>query len=147
MDVSEFEDCLDRFGEDFSRWPSDKRTAALALLSKSDEAKALLRDAQDMRGLFAGAPVAAPAGLADRIVAQASLQRTAPADAESSYDFGAFFGGILSTRPVWRVALLSACFAAGLFFGVFHSMSRLDVNEVDLHDFVATVVNIHVSPD
>jgi hypothetical protein len=40
------------------------------------------------------------------------------------------------------MAFLSVCFAVGIFGGIFHNMTRLDRNEVDFHDFVASIVDI-----
>ncbi len=74
MDVSEFEDLIDRLGEDMSRWPDSQRVAGEELLASSREARTLL--------------VGAPAGLADRIVTAASkLNTEAPrADDETATD-------------------------------------------------------------
>ena len=72
MDVREFEDLLDRLGEDTSRWPDAQREAAAELLSSSVEAAELLAQARALREAFAGPAVRAPAGLADRIFAAAS---------------------------------------------------------------------------
>jgi hypothetical protein len=40
------------------------------------------------------------------------------------------------------MAFVSVCFIIGLFCGILHNMTRLDPNEVDFHDFVASVVDI-----
>ncbi|MGY3394232.1 hypothetical protein ACVWW6_006823 [Bradyrhizobium sp. USDA 3311] len=76
MDVTEFEDLIDRLGEDVSRWPDDRRLSAEQLLSRSAEAQALLAQAQALRAALAAPPVRAPAGLADRIVAAATKRGT-----------------------------------------------------------------------
>ncbi|MDB5604559.1 MAG: hypothetical protein JWP25_1459 [Bradyrhizobium sp.] len=79
MNVSEFEDTIDRLGEDMSRWPDGQRVAAAELLASSCEARALLEEARTLRYALAGPPVRAPAGLADRIVtAAAKLNAEAP---------------------------------------------------------------------
>jgi len=72
MDVREFEDLIDRLGEDTSRWPDAQREAAAILLSSSAEAAEVLAQARALREALAGPPVRAPAGLADRIFATAS---------------------------------------------------------------------------
>jgi hypothetical protein len=72
MDVREFEDLVDRLGEDISRWPDAQREAAASLLSSSMEAAAVLAQARILREALAVPPVRAPAGLADRIFAAAS---------------------------------------------------------------------------
>ena len=71
MDVTEFEDLIDRLGEDLSLWPEDRRSSAEELLSHSADARALLDAARALRNALAAPPVRAPAGLADRIVAAA----------------------------------------------------------------------------
>jgi hypothetical protein len=72
MDVSEFEDLIDRLGEDMSRWPEVYRLAAGELLASSCEARAFLEEARTLRLALGGPPVRAPAGLADRIVTAAA---------------------------------------------------------------------------
>jgi hypothetical protein len=72
MDVREFQDLIDRLGEDSSRWPDAQREAAANLLSSSVEAVELLAQARALREVLAVPPVRAPAGLADRIFAAAS---------------------------------------------------------------------------
>jgi hypothetical protein len=86
MDVREFEDLIDRMGEDLSRWPDAERVAALELLASSAEARVLHDEARTLRQVLASPPVRAPAGLADRIVAAAGKLKADPiaaaADAE-----------------------------------------------------------------
>jgi hypothetical protein len=72
MDVTEFEDLIDRLGEDLSLWPEDRRLSAEQLLACSAEAQALLEEARALRRALAAPPVKAPAGLADRIVTAAA---------------------------------------------------------------------------
>ena len=71
MDVSTFEDLIDRLGDEPSQWPDDQRLAAEELLASSAEARALLEEARALRVALAAPPVRAPAGLADRIIAAA----------------------------------------------------------------------------
>lgn len=71
MDVTEFEELIDRLGEDLSLWPDDWRLPAEELLARSSAAQALLEEARAVRHALAAPPVRAPAGLADRIVAAA----------------------------------------------------------------------------
>jgi hypothetical protein len=84
MDVSEFEDLIDRLGEDLTRWPEDRRLAAEALLANSSEARALHEEAKALRQILAAPPVRAPAGLADRIAAAAASQKKVEEAAPSS---------------------------------------------------------------
>ncbi|MET4386271.1 hypothetical protein ABIB73_002016 [Bradyrhizobium sp. F1.4.3] len=80
MDVTEFEELIDRLGEDLSRWPDDRRLPAEQLLARSSAAQALLEEARALRRALAAPPVRAPAGLADRIVAAASKMKSDPAE-------------------------------------------------------------------
>ncbi|WP_027524691.1 hypothetical protein [Bradyrhizobium sp. Ec3.3] len=79
MDITEFEDLIDRLGEDLSLWPEDRRSSAEELLGHSADARALLESAHALRNALATPPVRAPAGLADRIVA-AAKRRADPAE-------------------------------------------------------------------
>jgi len=72
MDVTEFEELIDRLGEDLSLWPDDRRLHAEELLARSSAAEALLEEARILRRALAAPPMRAPAGLADRIVAAAA---------------------------------------------------------------------------
>jgi len=72
MDVTEFEELIDRLGEDLSLWPDDRRVPAEELLARSSAARAALEEARVLRQALAAPPVRAPAGLADRIVAAAA---------------------------------------------------------------------------
>ncbi|MFC0240423.1 hypothetical protein [Rhodopseudomonas telluris] len=74
MDIAEFEDLIDRLGDDPSRWPDDQRRDAERLLATSAAAQSLLAEAKAVREALAAPPVRAPAGLADRIVAAATQQ-------------------------------------------------------------------------
>jgi anti-sigma factor RsiW len=142
MNVVEFEDLLDRLGDDLSTWPLDRQNEARALLAQSAEAKELLREARAMRGLLARPPVSAPAGLADRIMTQAAHAPAVRKAPEKRSFVEALLGSIWPVSPAWRMAFLSVCFAIGVFGGIFHNMTRLDGNEVDFHDFVASIVDI-----
>ena len=86
MDVTEFEDLIDRLGEDLTCWPEDRRLAAEALLANSSEARALRDEATALRRALAAPPVRAPAGLADRIVAAARAQKKPETTAPTSAD-------------------------------------------------------------
>ncbi|MCP9627700.1 hypothetical protein NML43_11430 [Rhodopseudomonas palustris] len=81
MDIAEFEDLIDRLGEDPSRWPDDQRREAERLVATSTEAQRLLADAKAAREALAAPPIRAPAGLADRIVAAA---RQTPVEPQGS---------------------------------------------------------------
>ena len=71
MSLESFEDALDTYGGDFDRWPADVRLSAETLVERSEDARALLRQAEALDAVLAPDPVpAAPAELADRIVRQ-----------------------------------------------------------------------------
>ena len=78
MDVREFEDLIDRLGEDMSCWPDAERQAGDILLASSPEAQALMKEARALRTAFAAPAVRAPAGLADHIVAAATKLKVEP---------------------------------------------------------------------
>ncbi|MBR1130999.1 hypothetical protein [Bradyrhizobium iriomotense] len=80
MDVTEFEELIDRLGEDLSLWPDDRRLPAEALLAQSAAAQALLDEARALRQALAAPPVRAPKGLADRIVAAAANMKSDTAE-------------------------------------------------------------------
>ena len=80
MDVTEFEELIDRLGEDLSLWPDDRRLPADELLARSSAAQALLEEARALRRALAAPPVRAPAGLADRIVAAAAKMKSDTAE-------------------------------------------------------------------
>src|ERR1700709_43481 len=104
MDIEEFEDLLDRLGEDLSCWPTEKQRSASALLAESGEARELLREAVSLRSLLSKPPVRAPEGLADRIFVQASQH----AATEKEAAFGRPW-----VLPNWRegkTLFLSICF-------------------------------------
>lgn len=61
MDVTEFEELIDRLGEDLSLWPDDRRLPAEELLARSSTAQALLEEARTLRQALAAPPVRAPA--------------------------------------------------------------------------------------
>jgi hypothetical protein len=109
MDVTMFEDMIDRLGEDLSRWPDDQRLAAEDLLSSSSEARALLEEARALRQALAAPPVRAPAGLADRIVAAASELPAEPATPRAEDDAVKSSVGSAPAGKVLPALLLALC--------------------------------------
>jgi hypothetical protein len=81
MNLVEFQDLLDRHGEDLSLWPAPQQRAAAVLLEASEPARAALDEARQLRQALASKPVRAPAGLTDRI-----MQRIRAGDAAASTD-------------------------------------------------------------
>jgi hypothetical protein len=142
MDVAEFEELIDRLGEDVRQWPSPERNAALALLQRSASAREVQARAEEIRRLLAAPPeVKAPTGLADRIVANArrSEGRTVrhlsgPAAVPPPY------------RRLWVPSLrpaivLSLCFAFGLTIGLLPEQSRKAGEFVDFPTLLAQLID------
>jgi hypothetical protein len=115
MKIEEFEDCVDRFGEDVASWPSPERERGRALLATSTAAQGVVSQAKLLRAaISSAAPVRAPAGLADRIMAKAVAARPAAvavSPERSVGRFGDLFGFAGAMRPA---VVLSFCFLVGL---------------------------------
>lgn len=107
MDVKEFEDLIDRLGEDFSSWPEAQRLAAAELLASSAEARELHDDARTLREALAGPPVRAPAGLADRIAAAARRLKPEVATPTAEHEAATDSGDAVPAGKVLPVLLLS----------------------------------------
>jgi hypothetical protein len=72
MDIEQFEEIVDEFGEFPANWPDAMRAEAVRLLDASPRAQQIVSEAAEMRSMFLRSePVTAPAGLADRIMALA----------------------------------------------------------------------------
>lgn len=83
MDVADFQDLLDRLGDDLSLWPNQQRHDAESLLSASEEARIALAEAASLRQMLSSPPVAAPAGLIDRIMQRVRTDAADPSSAPS----------------------------------------------------------------
>ena len=68
MNIADFEDLLDRLGEDISGWPVPQQQAAAELLQSSPEACTALAQARLLRHALSAPPVRAEAGLTERIM-------------------------------------------------------------------------------
>ncbi len=98
MNVDELEHGLDRWGSDLDSWPDEERKAALALLERSERARALLVHGRALDGwLDEGRTHRAPAQLKQKILAQ--LPR-----ADIWQRAADWFASAL-----WRPALAGAC--------------------------------------
>jgi hypothetical protein len=145
MDVVEFEDWLDRLGDDVTKWPAPQRHHAEALLAQSSQAQALLAEAKVLRGALAAPAAKAPVGLADRIVAQATRSIPAP-DAQKSVPSGnvpiwARLPGLIPAPYRPSAFLLPLCFIAGILVGLLNSPEEVDGSQLDLPSYVAHVVD------
>jgi hypothetical protein len=146
MDIREFEDCLDRFGDDFSQWPAPERAAGQTLLASSSDARDLWEEAASLRQALEAPLVRAPAGLADRIVLQATgsaaVNMSRRAVVVEKPTVWARLANIfpLTLRPS-PAFLLPVCFVVGILFGFFSSPEKVDGTQLDLPSYVAYVVD------
>jgi hypothetical protein len=141
MDIEEFEDLLDRLGEDISTWPADKQRPAAKLLAESSEAQDLMRDAVALRGLMARPSMSAPSGLSERIFERAAaMQSQNEAEIPPAYRLGSIW------RQHWGT-IFAACFVAGVVTGVFRSHFRNPPAPAAIHDYVAYVLNLTYNID
>ena len=108
MNVEDFEQGLDRWGSDLTSWPNPERTAALALVERSQRTRALMVQAQSLeRWLDEGRAHQAPPQLMQRILDQLPRRDIWQRAAD-------WFSSAL-----WRPTLAGACalllgFAAGI---------------------------------
>jgi anti-sigma factor RsiW len=126
MDLVEFQDLLDRYGDDMGRWSPERRRAAEEFLTASPEARAALERARDMARLFAARPrVTAPADLTARILARALPDEPPPPPPGGGWrmllpdlaSLGRWARGAFAARPVGVALGLAACFALGFTLG------------------------------
>ncbi|WP_349644592.1 MULTISPECIES: hypothetical protein [unclassified Bradyrhizobium] len=159
MNLDEFEDWLDRLGEDVSRWPDPQRSAAEALLADSAAARDLLEEAKALREALAAPKLRAPAGLAGRILAEAGRMATeSPAPTAAPAPPADRKVAVENTeRPVprsrWRLplpityrsraaVLLPLCFVVGLMFGLLTHPEEAETDQVDLTGYVAHLIDL-----
>jgi hypothetical protein len=147
MNITEFEDLLDRLGEDMSTWPAPLQQAAAVLLGSSDQARGLLEETRLMRQALAGTPIRAPAGLADRIVV--GVRQPAPESAAAplrslSIGNGAL-GSLKSPRPL--PLAFAACFLAGIIVGISPSLLPDEPSRIDFPSFLVHVMDISRATD
>lgn len=144
MDTAEFEDFLERHGEDISRWPTDQSPAAIALLANSGDAQALYNEAVAMRALFAGQNVSASPKLKNQIMDEASritVVRRLPEHVPLLERLENWLG--LSSRGV-RVGLLTVCFAACLIVTVLFGAAHLNLGENNFPDYFLSESMYHL---
>jgi hypothetical protein len=147
MNITELEDLLDRLGEDMSTWPAPLQQAAAALLGSSDQARGLLEETRLMRRALTGAPIQAPAGLADRIM----LGVRQPASEPAAAPLRSLSGGnsalvsLKSPRPL--PLAFAACFVAGILVGISPSLLPDEASRIDFPSFLAHVMDISRATD
>lgn len=142
MNLTEFEDLLDRWGEDLSQWAPDQRQAARALLASSEDARRLLREAEELRNLLLGPRVKAPADLATRIsasVADAPSTQPSPPPDETP---AAGPRLRLKRRGSVGAAFLALCFVVGVVAGVVHNIPAHEADQDEWHEFIASITDM-----
>ena len=138
MDVEEFEDLVDRLGEDVSLWPSPSRDAATVLLRQSAEARDIQARAKLMRRALAAAPAAkAPSGLADRIVARA-IAHSPPQPERHVPPPAAMRAPAFFMQPA---VVLSLCFAVGMTVGLLPAQVNGDGSAVDFTTLLGWLID------
>jgi hypothetical protein len=142
MKVADFEDLLERLGDDMSAWPAPLQRSAADLLRSSDEARLLLEEARRLRRALCAPPVRAPAGLTDRIML--SIPRTDPEPAARP-------APPLRPRnsaPAWLLLprapglILAVCFLIGIFVGLYPSLLPDPSSRIDFPSFLAYAMDI-----
>ena len=73
ISVEQFQELLDRLGEDLSAWPEELRNQALELLSTSEDARKRLAEAKATADELRATSPKAPKGLVNRILRKAGL--------------------------------------------------------------------------
>lgn len=147
MNITEFEDLLDRLGEDMSTWPAPLQQAAAALLGSSDQARGLLEETRLMRRALTGAPIQAPAGLANRIMLGVRQPASEPAAAPLRSLSGGE-GALVSLKSPRPLPLaFAACFVAGILVGISPSLLPDEASRIDFPSFLAHVMDISRATD
>jgi hypothetical protein len=142
MNVADFEDLLDRLGDDMSTWPAPQQQSAAALLRSSDEARLVLDEARRLRRVLSAPPIRARAGLTARI-----MQAVPPAVPKSEVT-----PALLSR---WRLGvpaflasprspglILAICFLIGIFAGLYPSLLPDEASRTDFPGFLAYAMDI-----
>lgn len=132
VNIEQFENLVDRFGEVPTGWPDDIRAEALSFLDQSPEARTVVAEAAALRDMFRhDAGEKAPAGLSDRIfaAAAASDRGRAAATVDKSWQPPSvrreFVPAAHIPHPAviasgWRpsILVLATCFVVGLGLGL-----------------------------
>lgn len=141
MDLEEFEDLVDRWGEDVQRWQSPFREQAAELLRTSKPAREILNRATLLRRAIAdAAPVRAPAGLASRITAAAGRRPAAPMGG-SDRTRQAWFEYAVEMPPLRSAVLLTLCFLIGASAALMSVPIQGNAEQVDFPTLLVRAVN------
>jgi hypothetical protein len=142
MNVADFEDLLDRLGDDISAWPAPQRRSAADLLRSSDQARLLLEEARRLRQVLSAPPVRAPAGLTDRLML--SIPRTEPKPAaRPAQPLRPWYSGLaFLVSPRAPGLILAVCFLIGIFVGLYPSLLPDQSSRIDFPSFLAYAMDI-----
>jgi hypothetical protein len=142
MNVADFEDLLDRLGDDMSTWPAPLQQSAADLLRSSDQARLLLEQAKRLRQALSAPPVRATAGLTDRIMLSIPRAEREPAakPAQRSRPWYSALAFLVSQRAA-KLAL-AVCFLIGIFVGLYPSLLPDQSSRIDFPSFLAYAMDI-----
>jgi len=82
MKIADFQDLLDRLGEDMSSWPVSQQQAAANFLLSSAEARSALAQARLLRQALSAPSIRAEAGLTERIMQGVRQGGASPVETE-----------------------------------------------------------------
>ncbi|MBI1203229.1 MAG: hypothetical protein GC182_12025 [Rhodopseudomonas sp.] len=122
MNIEQFENLVDRFGEVPTGWPDDIRAEALTFLDQSADARRVVAEAAALRDMFRNdVPTKAPAGLSDRIFAAAAADEgwQPPSARKELFPAPRIPHPAVITRS-WQPSYLvmATCFVVGLGLGL-----------------------------
>jgi hypothetical protein len=142
MNVADFEDLLDRLGDDMSVWPAPQQQSAADLLRSSDEARRVLDEARRLRRALSAAPIRARAGLTDRIMQ--AVPETAPKPAAMPVQLSRGWHVRLAflASPRSPGLILAVCFLIGIFAGIYPSLLPDEASRPDFPSFLAYAMDI-----
>lgn len=142
MNVADFEDLLDRLGDDISTWPAPQQQSAADLLRSSDQARLVLDEARRLRRALSAPPMRASAGLTDRIMQAVPRADPKPAvtPARPSGSWISGLGFLVSPRSPGLI--LAVCFLIGIFVGLYPSLLPDRSSRVDFPGFLAYAMDI-----
>ena len=132
MDIEEFEDLVDRLGEDLTKWPVAARQAGEALLIELREARDILEESRALRQAFSPRETdRAPPDLADRIVRRALSPAGHPSMAPAQVNCPA----AVARFQFAAALLLPLCFAAGFVLSLVPIGSRTSDSQIEVPAF------------
>jgi hypothetical protein len=142
MNVADFEDLLDRLGDDMSTWPAPQQQCAADLLRSSDEARLVLDEARRLRRALSAAPIRASAGLTDRIMQAVppAVPRSVVTPAHLSHRWYGVPAFLASPRSPGLI--LAVCFLIGIFAGLYPSLLPDKASRTDFPGFLAYAMDI-----